>query len=188
MPITARMQYYQYEILSHVFKTRDIPVEDIQRRMAHVLPPKYRLLPDPVCIDKATLFEEIVKGGSLMYEKLIHVLKREPRSKYESPAYPCLAARLESHKVPQLYRWVYIFSDDCTVMTQGCSWFTDKEACIAKGKASSCGPYTTFDGPNAPVETLCIEAVSPCNVFKAKYTAGKDKKDKLVEDMCCYRH
>ena len=177
-------------MLEKTFKSVDIPVKEIVQRMHAVLPYKYsphHKKPEP--LDAPTLKKEIIRGGSHLYEKLIEVLRYEPRHPEEGTAYPLLSKRLASHGIPQLYRYVWIWSDDGSVIAQGCSWFADRDDCLNKGKSARPG-YDTFDGPGAPMATLCVEAVTPCNVFKAVQGNDKNTEDVLmrVENMCCAYH
>lgn len=160
----VNIQHYQYHLLEHVFETNDIPVKTILYRMCQVLPPKYHPEVGKVTMDKDTLKKEIIEGGSYLYERLITALERKPRFEGDSPSYPSLAKHLDSHGVHQLYRYMWVWSDDGHIMTQGKSWFTNKESCLNQGRYVQPN-YTTFDGPGAPSAELCIEAVCPCHVF-----------------------
>lgn len=189
MPRTARLQGYQYTRLQKAFQEVDIPVKDIHLRMHTVLPYEFSPSnPKSKPIDKESLRFGIVMGGSCIYEKLIEVLEREPKSAEEGPAYPKLAARLKASPTHQLYRYVWLWSEDQSVLAQGISWFTDRDACVAKGKSLQ-PSYDTFDGPGAPTAMLCVEAVTPCNIHKTKGDDKTTPKHMLrVESTCCTSH
>ncbi len=179
MANTARLQAHQYETLCLVFCSNELPLGDIATRLHELLPYKYSPLNVHARpLTKKALKSELLRAGSYLYEKFIDELRREPRDSTDTPAYPELAAKLSGHSVPQVYRYLWIWTEDQSVVSQGCSWFTSREACLAKGM--SVRPrLETFDGPRAPRAVLCLEAVTPCNVFKADRTLKKlDRKKK----------
>ena len=160
-------------LLDQAFYKRDIPVTDIAWYMHTVLPKKYSIdTPKGVnseVLDKELLKQEIIFAGSSAYECLI---KASEKSNYQE-----LVNQLTDHTVKQLYRWVWIWSEDNSVMRRGKSWFTTKEECLNEGKKN--GPsYVTFDGPGCPDAMLSVESVCSCFVHMA------DEYDKLISPPC----
>ena len=77
---------------------------------------------------------------------------------------------LTEHTLKQLYRDLWIWSEDNSIMRRGKSWCTSKEDCTKEGKRN--GPsYTSFDGPGAPSALLCMESVCPCFVHQIFHEA-----------------
>ena len=148
--------------MDQAFYRRDIPVDKIAWYMHDMLPKKYSA--DQPCeqkrepLDKEQLKKEIVLAGSSAYEALIDAT--------EKTELPELIHHLTDHKVKQLYRYVWIWSEDNSVMRRGKSWFTSKEECKQEGKRNW-PSYTTFDGPGSPGAQLSVEAICPCFVHNA---------------------
>jgi hypothetical protein len=155
-------------LLEKAFAKMDIPIDVIQKRMDGVLPKKYTLdvpsYAQPRRIDKEQLKKEIVAGGSSAYTKLVEGLWEQYKvCGWNGPPYPQLVSHLLDHRVKELYRFVWIWSEDGRIMVSGKSWYTDKERCKAEGQKFR-PAYETFDGPGSPTAVLCIEATCPCNV------------------------
>jgi hypothetical protein len=169
--------HYQRFILEEFFARDDLPLLRMSWRMESVLPPTSL---KKVSTTKDYFKEAILDGGSLVYNRLSRVMLEEC-PKWEE-AYPHLSQLLNSHGVRELYRYVWIWSEDGHIMKRGGSWFTSKDNCLAEGKKQS-PSYCTFDGPGAPEATLCLESVCPCRVHRV---AGEYAKGLLTIPCPCF--
>ena len=161
----ASLQYYQMVLMDQAFYQRDIPITEISWYMHAILPKMYSqdqetgIKQEP--LDKETLKKEIIIAGTSAYECLIEACEKSRQRE--------LIKQLTAHTVNQFYRWVWIWSEDNSIMRRGVSWFTSKEECLKEGKRN--GPsYTTFDGLGSPSAILSAEAVCPCFVHRIDVT------------------
>ena len=148
--------YYQRVFLQKLFARENLPLEQLRWRMENVLLKKFSHT-----AGKEELKNALLSGGSLAYNHLAGVLGIESRSQDES--FPELSDLLNSHGVKELYRYVWIWSEDGHIMKRGDSWFTSKDKCLADGRLHQPN-YYTYDGPGAPIATLCVESICPCNI------------------------
>ena len=191
MVLTARLQSYQFQLLTKAWDEFDIPTSQILHRLHAVLPFKYSPNNENrVPLDADMLRQEIVKGGSAVYNKLIEVLVKPGDTCDEGPPLPKLMARLVNHKVPQMYRYIWIWSLDSSVISQGCAWFTNMDDCINKGRAARRHTESLMVGHPSPVATLCIESVTPCNVITMAKRQVLYATQTLtnIERRCCSNH
>lgn len=153
------IQYYQMVLMDQAFFRRDIPVDTLSWYMHSILPQKYSADQEAGSkrepLDKEQLKKEVIIGGSSAFEALIDAAEKAGLSE--------LVGYLTDHNVKQLYRYVWIWSEDNSIMRRGKSWFTSRSDCLAEGKRNS-PSYTTFDGPGCPMAQLSVEAVCPCFV------------------------
>ena len=167
------LQYYQMVLMDQAFYRRDIPVDEIAWHMHALLPQKYCAdqpsgsKREP--LDKEQLKKEIILAGTAAYEALIEAAQK---SNYQE-----LVKHLTDHSVQQLYRWIWVWNEDNSIMRRGQSWFTTKEECQNEGRRNM-PSYTTFDGPGCPVAALAVEAVCSCFVHMA------DSYEKLIAPPC----
>ena len=136
------LQNHQAILINEAFQEPDIPVDVLVWYMR-------ALLPDDVSTVEE-LKKKVMQQGSIGYESLI-----DASEKAECPE---LVKILTNHNVQQLYRYVWMWSEDNSVMTRGNSWFTCKDECKKEGKRQM--PYwETWDGPGAPVAYLTVESI-----------------------------
>ena len=154
------LQYYQLVLLDRAFSEMQIPVDKLCWYMDGFLPDKYFNYEFPsyvphCSLDKEQFKKEIILGGSSSYEALIHACDKAGLTE--------MSNLLCDHEVKQLYRYVWIWSEDNSIMRRGTSWFTCKEKCLEEGKKHR-PSYYTCDGPGAPDAHISVEAVCPCSV------------------------
>ena len=121
--------YYQRVLLEELFARENLPLEQIRWRMENVLLENFS---HRVSVGKKELKNPLLNGGSLAYNSLAGVLGKESRPCDET--FPELSDLLNSHEVKELYRYVWIWSDDGHIMKCGESWFTSKDTCLAEGR------------------------------------------------------
>ena len=181
------LQSYQRILLDKTWNEVDIPTYHILCRMSKVLPYKYVDCESNTSTTTAEQLKHIIiAGGTALYNYLISVLPKPSNHRDPGPGYPHLALRLQSHGVPELYRHIWIWSEDTTVMKRGDAWYIDSAQCIQS--ATPAPGYMTWDGPGSPTATLCVESVAPCNVFAARGSLDNSKDLFLKSKMCISHH
>ena len=146
--------HYQFVLLNQAFYSGEIAVNELAWYMHALLPLKYSddfMSFEP--LTKEQLKQEVILAGSSAFEALIDAADKS--------GHKDLAHALKDHNVNELYRYVWIWSEDRTIMKRGQSWFTDKETCKIQGRKNA-PSYATFDGPGCPVAQLSVEAICPC--------------------------
>ena len=152
------LQYYQFVTLDEAFhQVKSIPVDDIARYMYAFLPPKYSCFENAQPLSKDLFMTEIIQGGSCAYEALIN-------ASYRANC-PEMGDLLRNTMTNVFYRWLWIWSEDNSIMKRGKSWFVSREACLQQGRRKT-PSYTTWDGPDSPLAQVSVEAVCPCRVHR----------------------
>ena len=144
--------YHQRVLMEKLFAGEELPLLKIRWGMESILPSKFAT---DAPIGKEELKNALLSGGALAYNRLVTVLEKESFSE--------LAQLLNSHGVQELYRYIWIWSTDGSIMRCGESWYTSKARCLFEGQ-HRIPSYCTFDGPGAPEAVLCVESICPCHV------------------------
>ena len=158
------LQYYQYIYLNRAFEN-EIPVKYIYNRMAGLLP----IGGDNMSVD--WLKHAIIQGGSAVYMKLIEICDTQKLKPYDDNL-SILSCCLQSHCISQLYRYLWVWSEH-NILSKILSsnvFYTNYDDCKACGVKSR-PPIEEADGLFAGRAILLIEAVCPCNIYNAQYTA-----------------
>ena len=169
------LQYYQMVLLDHVFRSHDIPVGKLCWSMRAFLPSTFNTFEFAAeYVDKDAFKREIIRAGSSGFEALVDACEKADLKD--------LVQELTDHKQKPLYRYVWIWSEDNSIMKRGNSWYQDKQECREEGER--CRPsYATWDGPNSPTAVLSVEAVCGCLV------TGVDQRSYVIERACsCHPH
>lgn len=150
------LQYFQTVLLEKAFSEVKISVKAIQNFLMALLSDPYSMhssLMEKVSLEPELLKRRIAEGGSATFNQLITILREE-----EEFGDPELLRVLTDHSVKQVYRYVWIWSEDLKVVRRGKAWYTDEKLCRADGIKDR-PPFNTRNGP---IATLCVESCCTC--------------------------
>lgn len=128
--------------------------------------------------DKHLLQQCIAAGGSAVYNQLVACLRE-----YDDLGHPDLLKILTDHQVRQLYRYVWIWQDDQTVISRGRAWFTSEQDCRDEGLKHN----PRLHNPSSSGTTLSVESCCPCylhDVDQGNYTVMDRPCRCFVDDQC----
>ena len=173
LPLT----YYQKQQLILMLDTCHVPWHMIRDRLSALISSSE--------MDRDKFFFHMVLQGSAAYNLLAYDKDKDWHLNYDDiqrTLYNKLELSLRGHDVRELYRYVWVWSLDNSVLVRSESWYTDIGECYAKGK--SCRPsMDTFDGANAPFAQLMIESTCACYVTLTPWEWMK-RKDFIRETPC----
>ncbi len=129
-------------------------------------------LPHKNYTKKEDFKQEIILAGSSAYEALIDAS--------EKANLPEVTSVLMDHDVALLFRHVWIWSEDSSVMDRGKGWFTNKQEAKLEAKKTKPRVYT-WDGPDAPEIVLSVESICPC------FLHNLDGLDPIAPKCLCYK-
>ena len=157
------LHHFQEKCLEDTFKNHDIPIEKLSWRMRSILPAKYFVLnykdisKSKSLLDKDILKREIISAGSLGFETLLaQCLKNNEMN---------IAESLTKHRVEEVFRYVWMWSEDNSILRRGKSWFTSREDCLLEGK-KHVPSMEVDDSPSSPFISLTLESSCKCRIHK----------------------
>ncbi len=163
----APLLYYQFLLLEKVFQSKSFPFH-FQKLLWYMEP----FLPHRNYTKIEEFKQDIILAGSSAYEALIDASEKANLDEVTS--------MLTDHNVPLLFRHVWIWSEDSSVMDRGKGWFTNKQE--AKLEAKKMKPRVcTWDGPDAPELVLSVESICPCFIHNL------DGLDPIAPKCLCYK-
>ena len=170
-------QYFQMMLLEQAFYKRDIPVDKIAWYINALLPRKYFIESNEggETLTKDLLKQEIIKCGSAAYEAFFDAAIKAEQIE--------LATMLNDHNVKLLYRYVWIYNEDNSIMKRSKGWYTDREMCLKVGKQNM-PSYATFDGPGAPYAHLTVESSCLCYIYDIEQHNNGKNNNKLILEKC----
>ena len=144
----APLLYHQFVLLEETFSNHNVPLQEIGWYYDSFVPSnKYN--------NADELKLHIIKGGSSYFNGFVNACKKANLND--------LVISLSKEDVCELYRFVWIWSEDQCIQCRGKSWFTSKEDCATEARKAR-PKYYTFDGPDAPEMILGLESTCPCFV------------------------
>ena len=171
------LQFYQFVLLEEAFhKVESMRPDHLGHHMEAFLPAKYFTFEHAEHLTRHLLKEEIIRGGSCAYEALI-----DAAYKAEQPE---LASMLTRKYV--LYRWIWVWSEDSSILKRGDSWYVSRDVCRQQGKRNT-PSYCTWDGPDSPFAQLSLESVCPCIVHcieQEEHEGGGEMSGSPLMCMC----
>ena len=155
------LHHYQKVYLDQTFKNHDISIEKLSWPMRGILPEKYFDLclkdfsKSKCSLTKELLQQKVISAGTLGYESLIAACLEAKETD--------IAESLTKHGVKEVFRFVWIWSEDNSILSRGKSWFTSRKECLAVGKVSR-PRIEVADSPHGPFTCLALEATCVCQM------------------------